>query len=56
VAPPMRYPPDRCSVIIAQCRGGMGGQAHVPSFIDQHPEFPVKEKVILQSLIFIILI
>jgi len=33
VAPTMRYPPDRCSVITAQGRGGMGGQAHFPSFI-----------------------
>jgi len=30
VAPTMRYPPDRCSVITAQRRGGMGGEAHVP--------------------------
>jgi hypothetical protein len=33
VAPPMRYLPGRCRVIIAQRRGGMGEQAHVPSLI-----------------------
>jgi hypothetical protein len=31
---PMRYLPNRCYVIIAQRRGGMGGQAlSPPSFI-----------------------
>ena len=34
VAPPMRYLPNRCYVIIAQRRGGMGGQAlSPPSFV-----------------------
>ena len=33
VAPPLHYTPNRYYVIIAQCRSGMGGQAHVPSFI-----------------------
>ena len=32
VAPPMRELPNRCSVIIAQRRGGMG-DGHCPSFI-----------------------
>ncbi len=50
---PMRYLPDRCYVIIAQRRGGMGGQAHVPSFlrtsilnfISMEKEFSRAEKI-----------
>jgi hypothetical protein len=48
-------PPDRCYVIIAQRRGGMGGQAHVPSFlrtsilnfISMEKEFSRAEKIAL---------
>ena len=51
--PPMRYLPNRCYVIIAQRRGGMGGQAHVPSFlrtsilnfISMEKEFSRAEKI-----------
>ncbi len=53
VAPPMRYPPDRCYVIIAQRRGGMGGQAHVPSFLRTSIlDFISREKEFSRASIF----
>jgi hypothetical protein len=48
VAPPMRQPPNRCYVIIARRRGGMGGQALSPPSSYQHLEFHINVKGILQ--------
>jgi hypothetical protein len=44
VAPPLQLPPDRCSVIIAQPRGGMGGQVLSPPLLYLHLEFHINGK------------
>ena len=49
---PMRYLPGRCCVIIAKRRGGMRGQAHVPSFIRTRIMNHINAKGILQSRFF----
>ncbi len=53
--PPRRYHPNRCHVIIAKRRGGMGGQAHVPSFIRTSILNHINVKGILQSPEFLFL-
>jgi hypothetical protein len=47
VAPLMQQNPNKCYVIIAQRRGGMGGQALSPPSSYQHLEFHIKVKGIL---------
>ena len=44
--------PNRCYVIIAQRRSGMGGQALSPPSLYQHPVFHIKGNGIQQSQSF----